>query len=216
MEAARVRGAVEGARSVANEVIVVDAGSADGTAVEAKRAGARVVQAPKGRGPQLRAGAAAAGGDVLLFLHADARLGHGARAAMDRALADPRVVGGNFRLRFVPETGWAPLFSWANDRRRTWLRIYYGDSALFVRRQAYDELGGFRPWPIMEDFDLVKRLERHGRTAYIRDVEVEASARRFQGRALRTLAVWTAVQGLYSLGVSADRLAPLYRDARGN
>ena len=130
------------------------------------------------------------------------------------ALADGDVLGGNFRLRFVPEGRWSRVFSGINDWRRRALAIYYGDSALFLRREVYARLGGFREMPIMEDYDLVRRLERAGRTAYVRDVEVAVSARRFAKAPLKTLAVWTAIQVLFSSGVSASRLSRLYADIR--
>jgi glycosyltransferase involved in cell wall biosynthesis len=192
----------------------VEAGSPDGTAALAARAGARVVQVPRGRGPQLDAGARAARGDALLFLHADARLPATARGAIAQALADPGVLGGNFHVRYAGDGAWARFFTWASDVRRRWLRIYYGDSAIFLRRAAYDRLGGFRPLPIFEDYDLVRRLERLGRTLYVRDVAVTASARRFEQAPFRTGTLWAVLQLLYSLGVPAERLAPLYGDRR--
>jgi rSAM/selenodomain-associated transferase 2 len=214
-EATRIAECVQAAASVADEVIVVDAGSADGTTEVARAVGARVISIErKGRGPQLHAGALAAAGDILLFLHADAQLRQGARDAMLRALEDPAVVGGNFYLRFWPEGRFARLFTWVNHLRRRLLRIYYGDSAVFVRRAVYEELGGFRPLPILEDYELVRRLERRGRTVYVQEVEVLASARRFEGRPWRTLFLWVVIQGLYMAGVSPDRLARLYADLR--
>jgi hypothetical protein len=124
------------------------------------------------------------------------------------------VVGGNFRLRFTPDSGAARMFTWANDLRRRCLRIYYGDSGLFVRRSAYDAVGGFADQALFEDYELVRRLERHGRTAYIRHVEVLASDRRFARAPFRTLLVWCALQTLYSGGVPASRLTRLYADVR--
>lgn len=213
-EASVIAQAVRSARAIADEVIVVDAGSADATATLAAKAGAQVLQAARGRGPQLAAGASAARGDVLLFLHADATLPPEARAAIDRVLVDRGIGGGNFRLRFEPRDGWARVYDRVNHERRRWLRIYYGDSGLFVRRSVYDAVGGFRPLPIMEDYDFVRRLERATRTAYITDVEITASARRFADRPLRTLAIWTLIQTLASSGVSPARLARLYADIR--
>lgn len=214
-ESARIQTCVRAARAIADEVVVVDANSPDDTARLAREAGARVVQsAAKGRGAQLHAGALAASGDVLLFLHADAMLGAEARAALERALALPHVVGGNFFLRFEPEQGYARLFTWLNHVRRRWLRIYYGDSALFVRSRTYAALGGFRELPILEDYELIRRLERFGTTRYIREVEVRVSARRFASAPVRTLLVWISVQALYSCGVPAERLHALYRDVR--
>ena len=214
-EARRVEAAVRGARALGAEVLVVDAGSTDDTAARAEAAGAVLVLSRRGRGAQLHAGARRATGDVLLFLHADAELPASAAGAIASALRDEEVVGGNFYLRFVPDSPAARLFTWANHVRRRWLRIYYGDSALFLRRRTYDALGGFRELPILEDYELVRRLERHGRTAYVRDVEVQVSARRFERAPLRTLLVWTYIQVLYSVfGVSPARLARHYADIR--
>jgi len=213
-EADLIAGTVEAARRIGDEVIVADGGSTDGTADIARTAGARVILAEKGRGPQLDAGARAATGDVLLFLHADARLPEHARLSIAAALSDDEVHGGNFLLRFVPESRSARLFSWANDLRRRRLQIYYGDSAIFVRRGTYEALGGFAPMPVMEDFDLVRRLERHGRTAYVTDVHVEVSTRRFASARSAALLQWIVVQSLFTLGVPARRLVHLYPDAR--
>ncbi len=213
-EAAVIAYTIASARLIADEVIVVDAGSLDGTAEIARGAGATVLHAARGRGAQLAAGAAAARGDTLLFLHADARLPSMARAAIERALSDRTVGGGNFKLRFEPADPWARVFARVNHERRRWLRIYYGDSGVFVRRDIYEAIGGFRPIPIMEDHDFVRRLERASRTVYITDLEIAVSARRFAARPLRTLAIWTVIQTLASSGVSPQRLARLYADIR--
>lgn len=215
-EARSIGDAVRAALAIGDEVIVADADSPDGTAALAREAGARVVPAPRSRGAQLDAGAKEARGDVILFLHADAQLPPEARAAIDEALVDPRIGGGNFFLQFAPASFAASLFTWANHLRRRWLNVYYGDSALFVRRSVYTGLGGFRPLPILEDYELVRRLERASRTAYVRGVTVRASTRRFEAAPVRTLLVWTAIQTLYSVfGVGPDRLAAYYRDIRG-
>jgi rSAM/selenodomain-associated transferase 2 len=209
-----IEDAVRSAAAWADEVVVADAISPDGTGELARRAGARVLTTQKGRGAQLDAGARAAIGDVLVFLHADARLDPQARVAIARALADPLTTGGNFKLRFAPRSSWADFFGWANDVRRRLLGIYYGDSAMFLRKSSYLALGGFRQQPILEDYDLARRLERHGRTHYVTDVEVVVSARRFAERPLRTLACWALIQTAYSAGVSPARLARLYADVR--
>jgi rSAM/selenodomain-associated transferase 2 len=214
-EAALIERSVEGALRIGDEVIVADGGSRDGTPERASAAGARVLQAPRGRGAQLHAGARAAAGDALLFLHADAWLPPRARGEIERALSDPAVAGGNFRLRFVPDSFWARVFGAADDLRRRVARVYYGDSAIFVRRGVYRELGGFRTnLPIFEDYDLARRLERHGPTAYVRDVEVRVSARRFESAPLETLVRWAALQVGHEIGVPAEQLARLYGDRR--
>lgn len=213
-ERAAIAQTVAAALAIADEVIVADADSPDGSAAIAKAAGARVVRSPRGRGYQLVAGAAAATGDVLLFLHADAMLPSTARAAIERALADRDVAGGNFRLRFDPPSTWGSLFGWVNHHRRRLLRTYYGDSGVFVRREVYEALGGFDAVPIMEDHLFVQRLERQFRTAYITEIEIVASARRFAHAPVRTIAIWTLIQTLASAGVSPARLARLYADLR--
>lgn len=214
-EAARIAECVRHAHDVADEVLVIDAMSPDQTARLAQDAGARVlVMADRGRGPQLHAGALAATGDVLVFLHADAELGAGAREAIVRALSEPEIDGGNFYLRFWPAGRFARFCTWANHMRRRWLRIYYGDSAIFVRRRVYESLGGFRAIPILEDYEFVRRFERQCKTAYVRDVEVLASARRFEAHPFRTILLWGLIQTLFIVGVPAGRLARLYGDLR--
>ncbi|MFW5740859.1 MAG: TIGR04283 family arsenosugar biosynthesis glycosyltransferase [Myxococcota bacterium] len=213
-EEACIEDAVRCCGAVADEVIVSDGGSADATVSRAAGAGARVVTGAKGRGPQLNRGARIARGDVLLFVHADTWLPQAARGAIDAALSDRSVVGGNFKLRFVPPSVSARVFGLANHLRRRHLRLYYGDSCIFLRRSVFEKLNGFPDIPVMEDYALVRRLEKAGRTHYETAVAAETSARRFEGRVVRTLLVWGMIQGLYAAGVSPHRLARLYRDLR--
>lgn len=213
-EAMDIRSAVERAAAIGDEVIVADAGSPDGTTELASAAGARVVIAPRGRGAQLHAGASAASGDVFLFLHADVELAPTARQAILDALARPAVDGGNFRISFHPRSRAAVLFDHVYDIGRRLLRIYYGDSGLFIRRAAYQRLGGFRALPLFEDYDFVRRLEAQGRSVYLRQVVVRASARRFARAPISTFLLGAALQALFSAGVSPDTLARAYRDIR--
>jgi rSAM/selenodomain-associated transferase 2 len=192
------------------EIVVADGGSADATRAIARSAGARVLAAPPGRGPQMRAGAEAAGGEVLWFVHADTRLGPGSLRAIAAALADPDVVGGNFRLIFDGGdrfSRWLTGF-YARFRRRG---LYYGDSGMFVRRRTYDGMGGMRPIALMEDLDFCRRLERAGRTVCIPDPPLTTSARRFRGRRPAAIvAGWLWLHALYYMGVPPDRLARRY------
>lgn len=210
-EAEHIEAAITSAARVADEVVVVDGGSDDHTLRLAIGAGARAISAPRGRGQQLNAGARVASGEVLLFLHADARLPAQARPAVEGALQDSKVQGGNFRLAFVPRGRAACLLSWANDVQRRHLRLYYGDSGIFIRRSAFEALGGFPNTPLMEDHEFVRRLERNYPTRYVSQVEIEASARRFEAAPLRAIGLWTAIHALHRLRVPAPVLARLYR-----
>lgn len=198
-------------QEAAHDVIVVDGGSTDGTLEIARAGGATTIQSAPGRGGQLNAGAQCARGDVLLFLHADSGLPLGALSAVDVALAqEPSALGGNFRLLFDGEDGFS---TWLNGFY-AWLRrrgFYYGDSGIFVRRTAYDELGGFKPIPLMEDYDFVRRLERAGQTLCISAPPLVTSARRFGGRhAVAIVTRWLKIHAYYHLGVSPARLVKIY------
>jgi rSAM/selenodomain-associated transferase 2 len=196
------------------EVIVVDGGSADGTAEVARAHGARVVTSARGRGAQMNAGALAARGDVLWFLHADTLAPADAAVCIARTLADPRAVGGNFRIRFDGDSGAARFLTWLYPRLRL-LGLAYGDSGFFVRRAAYERAGGFKPFPIFEDLDLLRALWRQGRFVQA-EACVVTSSRRFEGRSfVLTFARWSLLQCLYWLGVSPHTLARLYASVRG-
>jgi rSAM/selenodomain-associated transferase 2 len=195
-----------------HEVIVVDGGSEDRTVEIARAAAVRVVLATPGRGNQLCAGAGVSRGGVLFFLHADSVLPAGALTAIEEALASkPRVVGGNFRVLFDGDTGFSRWLTRVYARVRLF-GLYYGDSGIFVRRHAYDALGGFRPIPVMEDLDFVRRLERFGETCRIEDPPLVTSSRRFLGRhPVEIVYGWVKLHALYWLGVSPGRLAEIYR-----
>ena len=196
------------------EVIVVDGGSADGTAEVARAHGARVVTSAKGRGAQIHAGALAARGDVLWFLHADTLAPADPASCIALALADPRAIGGNFRIRFDGDSGAARFLTWLYPRLRL-LGLAYGDSGIFVRRAAYERVGGFKPYPIFEDLDLLRALWRQGRFVQAESCVV-TSSRRFEGRSFAlTFARWSLLQCLYWLGVSPHTLARLYASVRG-
>jgi rSAM/selenodomain-associated transferase 2 len=210
-EAATVGEAVAAARTTLGdcEVIVVDGGSTDGTPEAAAAAGATVVSVAGTRAEAMNAGAARAGGEALLFLHADTILPDGAGDAVRAALA--KGDGGAFRLGFDERPAFWRLLSAGYSRSS---RVAYGDQAIFVSRRAFERLGGYRPLPIMEDYDLVVRLRREGSFTLL-PLAVTASARRHRRQGeLPTAVRIVAIKVLYRLGVSPDRLARAYPPAR--
>ncbi len=197
------------------EVIVVDGGSEDETCAKAKQAGARVlVSDERGRGAQLRLGAEAATGDVLVFLHADTHLPETALQAIRARLEDPAIIGGNFRIVFDGSSDFAKwltgFYAWFRSKG-----LYYGDSVMFLRRSVYQELGGIMPYPVMEDYDLGRKMEARGGTVCIEDVAVVTSSRRFKGRhPVRIFLGWCFLHGFYYAGLSTHMLGRMYDTRR--
>lgn len=196
------------------EVIVVDGGSADETLELVRARGVRLIASQRGRGAQMHAGARAARGAAFWFLHADTQPAPDGPALIHEALGDASVVAGNFHIRFDGRSLPARFMTWLYPQLRR-LGLCYGDSAIFVRREAYERAGGFQPFPIFEDLDLIRRLRRQGRVVHLPAV-VETSARRFEGRSFTlTFARWSLLQMLYWLGVHPRALGRLYAPIRG-
>jgi rSAM/selenodomain-associated transferase 2 len=165
------------------EIILADGGSDDGTA---DTKGATVVGAPRGRASQMNAGAAAAGGDVFLFLHADTWLEPGALVAIERAMADERVVGGGFERRFRTDSLFLRTTCAMAAVRNRMIGWHLGDQAIFCRAKIFRELGGFANMRAFEDVDFSRRLGRKGKLVTLRP-PVLSSARRFtEGPVKRT------------------------------
>ena len=196
------------------EWIVADGGSSDETVALASSLGAQTIVCSRGRGGQLDAGTRMSGGEIVLFLHADTALPDGAFAAMRGALDDERIVGGNFQLRFTAEGFLSRVLAWAYANQQRVFGAFFGDSAIFVRRDVFDELGGFGGMPLMEDYEFVRRLRRRGGTRRL-DLVVTTSSRRFERRPFRTIVLWASIMVLYHVGVPPVRLARLYRPHRG-
>ena len=207
--------AIEAARTGANvDITVVDGGSDDRTSALAAELGAQVLNERGGRGAQLNAGAAATESPVILFLHADTLPGLGYDTWIRRACCDPALAFGAFRLHVQGSgCGLRTIERSANWRSRR-LHMPYGDQALFFRRKAFDELGGFRPIPIMEDYEMVRRARRQS-PPVILPVAVTTSGRRWQELGvLRTTMVNKLMIAGYRCGVSPERLAGWYRGQR--
>lgn len=198
------------------DVVVANGDAADRSldALRRRAAPVRWIDAEPGRGRQMNAGARASSGRWLLFLHADARLGAGWLAAVDDADRRPGVVGGAFRLALASAHPAARIVERGVDIRTRWLRLPYGDQAIFVRREAFDALGGYRPLGLMEDVDFVRRLRRRGRLRFS-PAPVRVSARRWERDGwLRRTGLNLLLLGLYLAGVAPDRLARWYYGPR--
>ncbi|MEP6677999.1 MAG: TIGR04283 family arsenosugar biosynthesis glycosyltransferase [Betaproteobacteria bacterium] len=161
------------------EVLAVDGGSSDASrAILARHPTVRVVEAPRGRARQMNAGAAAARGDVLLFLHADTALPHDALRAIAAAAAAPGFVYGGFHHRFSGADWRLALISRLHNYRCRKARTFYGDQALFVARKEFERAGGF-PEQEIEDIALCQRLRERGPPAFL-DATVVTSSRKFE------------------------------------
>ncbi len=198
----------------ADEVIVVDGGSRDATREIAKRLTRHVIESPRGRALQMNAGAKAARGDVLLFLHADTMLSPETKRVIQEVLSDPQVVGGRFDIR-LDRAGWLyGLVAFLVNLRSRLTKIATGDQAIFVRREVFEQIGGFSEIPLMEDVEFSQRLKKLGKIACLHK-KVVTSARRWERRGpIKTILLMWRLRFLYFIGVSPDRLKSYYVDVR--
>jgi rSAM/selenodomain-associated transferase 2 len=158
----------------------------------------------------MNAGARHARGDVLLFLHADTRLPDGALEAIARALADPKVVGGRFDVRFDSPRPIMRVVAWLMNRRSRLTGIATGDQGIFVRRAVFEALGGYADIPLMEDIELSRRLKRRGRLAAL-PLRATTAARKWEREgAACTIALMWGLRLLYFVGASPARLHRWY------
>jgi rSAM/selenodomain-associated transferase 2 len=197
-----------------HEIIVVDGGSTDRTREICARAGAKVLISGRGRARQMNRGALEATGDVLLFLHADTRLPASALRDIAAALSDPGYVGGRFDVELDSERWLLKVVGAMISCRSRMTKVGTGDQAIFVRREIFEEMGGFPDIPLMEDIAFCRLLKRAGKVACLRS-KVVTSARRWETDGVwRTIfRMWT-LKSLYLAGVSPARLKRFYADTR--
>lgn len=193
------------------EIIVADGGSRDATRDIAARHGAVVIETAGGRAAQLNAGAARARGAWLLFLHADTRPPPDYPRLILQALQDPTVVAGAFRLAIDAPGRALRLVEWGANLRSRLGGLPYGDQGLFLSKRVFEEVGGFAPLPIMEDFQLIRRLGRRGRVVTLPQ-PVHTAARRWQRYGvLRTFLINQLTVAGFLVGVKPEQLARFYR-----
>ncbi|MGB6365246.1 MAG: TIGR04283 family arsenosugar biosynthesis glycosyltransferase [Thermoanaerobaculia bacterium] len=198
---------------VADEIVVSDGGSRDGTVAVARELGVAVVEGPAGRGPQLNRGARETTAQVLLFLHADTLLPTDAIDGV-RGAVDAGRVGGGFLIRFDDPR---PIYRFGTRMvalRTRFTRSPLGDQAQFATREAFEQLGGFRDWPILEDLDFIRRLKRVGELEILPQQVVTSSRRYVEGGPVRTVVLNWLIWVLYFSGVSPQRLSRLYKTHR--
>lgn len=202
-----------------DEIVVSDGGSTDPTIQMVQACCARVptvrlVRAPTGRARQLNEGVKSCRSDTVLFLHADTELPPTAKSVIQSTLTDPRYIGGRFDVRFDQPSRWGAVISWCMNRRSRLTGIATGDQAIFVRRQIFEQMGGFPDIPLMEDIEFSRRLKRRGPTAALMD-RVTTSFRRWEKTGpFRTILLMWTLRFLYWLGVSPTRLNQWYRAVR--
>lgn len=191
------------------QVLLVDGGSNDGSSELATSLGLQVISSPAGRAAQMNAGAAHTSGDSLLFLHADTVLPRGALRAIEAALL--RREWGRFDVRIEGRASMLKVVAAFMNLRSRITGIATGDQAIFMRRSAFDGVGGFPNQALMEDIELSKQLCRRGAPACLRS-KVKTSGRRWETRGVwRTILLMWRLRWAYWRGVPAATLARAYR-----
>jgi len=194
---------------------VVDGGSNDDTVGIAKSLGARVITSAPPRARQMNRGAAQATGDVLVFLHADTRLPEKFEDFIFNSFKQPGMVAGAFQLRIDSPMPGLRLIERLTNWRSRCLKTPYGDQTIFISSRVFHQVGGFPDIPIMEDFELVRRLRKQGEIATL-PVPVSTSPRRWQSLGiLKTTLINQLVIATYFLGIAPEVIARWYRRSKG-
>ncbi|MEH2156117.1 TIGR04283 family arsenosugar biosynthesis glycosyltransferase [Nostoc sp.] len=211
-EAGNIKKAIATTQANLNiEVIVVDSGSSDDTVAIAQSLNVKVISSSPGRAVQMNAGAVAASGEILLFLHADTRLPTGFDEMIRTALQEPGIVAGAFKLRIDASLLSLRWVEWGVNVRSHFYQMPYGDQAIFLTKEVFQQIGGFPELPIMEDFELMRRLKRIGRIVIIPTPVVTSARRWLQKGVLKTTLLNQLVIIAYLFGVSPERIRSWYR-----
>lgn len=197
------------------ELIVVDGGSNDGTMSAARNFTDKVYVTKTGRASVMNFGAKKAGGDILLFLHADCVLPDDGFKIIRETLSDDNIAAGAFYLCIDnPNLVFRIIESAANLRSRT-TSLLYGDQGIFLRREVFDRIGGYAEIPLMEDIEISRRLKKTGKIVLTLP-PIKASPRRWlkEGALYTTLRDWSIAFSYTFLKVSPEKLIKYYGDVR--
>ncbi|HEV3036631.1 MAG TPA: TIGR04283 family arsenosugar biosynthesis glycosyltransferase [Candidatus Angelobacter sp.] len=198
------------------EIIVSDGGSKDGTREWATgQSNILLIDAPRGKGPQLNAGAAKATGDVILFLHADCRMSHETWKSFQSSVARPHIAGGAFHVRFLEKE--PQSLRWVEkgiNARATITRTATGDQGIFVRRDVFAAIGGTPDWLLFEDVELVRRIKNAGGFIVVKTPLTISGRRYIKQGVIRTALLIFLLRLGYWLGASPRRLKKWFEDVR--
>ncbi len=196
------------------EIIVADGGSTDKTIKIARQFDVRVLEVPGGRARQMNAGAAHAQGRILLFLHADTQLPGNYAEKIRKTMESPHVVAGAFRFSTEDDRPLMRLMEWGTNLRARYLRMPYGDQGLFLEKRIFDEMNGYQQLPIMEDFEIIRRLGKRGTLKILPD-KVITSARRWKEYGiLCTMCINQVVVLGFLAGISIQTLFTIYQKSK--
>jgi rSAM/selenodomain-associated transferase 2 len=210
-EAGNIKEAITSSQFSTNvEIIVVDGGSQDETLLIAKSLNVKVIISPPGRANQMNAGAMAASGKILLFLHADTRLPTNFEQMIRTTLAKPRIVAGAFALQInAPNWGLRLVEFGVKWRSHLW-QMPYGDQAIFLTKEVFGQVGNFPEMPIMEDFEMMRKLKTLGKI-YLLPTPVITSPRRWLKKGIIQTTIFNQIIIIaYLLGVSPNRIRHWY------
>jgi rSAM/selenodomain-associated transferase 2 len=202
--------ALAGMRALGTEVIVVDGGSRDATIQRARLRADLVISAPRGRAVQMNAGAAKATGDILLFLHADTQLSRHADHVVLSGLERSGRAWGRFDVKIEGRHPLLLVVGFLMNIRSRLTGIATGDQAIFVRRDAFQEAGGFPEIPLMEDIALCKRLKRVSRPLCVSERAITSGRRWEENGVLATMMLMWRLRFAYFFGADPKELARQY------
>lgn len=195
------------------EIIIVDGGSSDNTIDIVKEYGT-VVKSPKGRARQMNEGGKLAKGEILWFVHSDSILELDSLVHIERAIEED-YIGGSFKLSFYDlDTRFMRYISRTSNLRAKYLKLIFGDQGIFMRKDIFKQLDGYKDMELMEDWDMSKRVHKLGKMKSL-NIGIGTSARRFEkGGQFKTLLLMHKIKVLYILGVPTDKLSKIYRQVR--